>query len=56
MTENEIRLVNLIRNHPNPEQAFLIALDIICKHLEQSESLQSLRVAYLSEYDGASPR
>lgn len=38
MTENEIRLVNLIGNHPNPEQAVLIAIDIICKHLEQFES------------------
>ena len=40
MTENEIRLVNLIRNHPDPEQALLIAIDIICKHLEQFESRQ----------------
>jgi hypothetical protein len=40
MTENEIMLLNLIRNHPNPEQALLIAIEIICKHLEQFESHQ----------------
>ena len=40
MTENEIKLLEIIRNHPNPEQALLIAIDIICKHLEQFESHQ----------------
>lgn len=40
MTENEIKLLEIIRNHPNPEQALLIAIDIICKHLEQFESRQ----------------
>jgi hypothetical protein len=40
MTENEIALINIIRNHPNPEQALLVAIEIICKHLEQFESRQ----------------
>lgn len=40
MTENEIKLLEMIRNHPNPEQALLIAIDIICKHLGQFESHQ----------------
>lgn len=38
MTENEFALINIIRSHPNPEQAFVIAVDIICKHLKQFES------------------
>ena len=40
MTENEIKLLDLIRNHPKPEEAMLIAIYIICKHLEQFESHQ----------------
>ena len=40
MTDNEIKLIEMIRNHPHPEQALLIAIDIICKHLEPSESHQ----------------
>ena len=40
MTENEIKLIEIIRNHSNPEQALLIAIEIICKHLEQFESHQ----------------
>ena len=37
MTDDEIRLINLIRNHSHPEEAILIAIEIICKHLEQFE-------------------
>ena len=40
MTENEIKLIEMIRNHPHPEQALLIAIEIICKHLKQFESRQ----------------
>ena len=29
MTENEKKLLDLIHNHPHPEEAFLTALDII---------------------------
>lgn len=40
MTPNEIKLLEMIRNHPHPEEAILIAIQIICKHLEQFESHQ----------------
>ena len=40
MAENEIKLIEMIRNHSHPEQALLIAIEIICKHLEQFESHQ----------------
>ena len=40
MTENEIKLLETIRNHPHPEEAILIAIQIICKHLERFESHQ----------------
>ena len=29
MSENETKLIEMIRNHPNPEKAFLKALEII---------------------------
>lgn len=29
MTENEKKLLDMIHNHPDPEKAFLIALDIV---------------------------
>ena len=29
MPENEKKLLDMIRNHPHPEEAFLTALDII---------------------------
>lgn len=40
MTENEIKLVEMIRNHKDPEQALLIAIEIICKHLKRFELLE----------------
>lgn len=43
MTENEITLINLIRNHPDPAEAFVKALEIILLFVreESSESSQS---------------
>ena len=38
MTENEIRLINLIRENDNPEQALSTAVNIILSFLEQPES------------------
>lgn len=38
MTENEIMLLDTIKNHPNPEQAMLIAIEIISDFLKQPES------------------
>ena len=40
MTDNEQKLLNIIREHDNPEQAFEIALKIIIEFLEQNEPSQ----------------
>lgn len=40
MTQNEIKLIEMVRNHPDPGQAFVTALEIILlflKHHEQHE-------------------
>ena len=40
MSENEIKLIEMIRTNPNPDKAFVIALEIILlfvKHPEQHE-------------------
>lgn len=29
MTENETKLIEMIRNHPNPEEALIVAFNII---------------------------
>ena len=38
MTENEMKLINLIRENDNPEQALSTAVDIILLSLVQPES------------------
>ena len=38
MTENEITLINLIRNNPDPAKAFVTALEIILLFIEQDSS------------------
>ena len=38
MTENEIRLINIIRSHNRPAKAVLIAIKIIQSFLKQLES------------------
>lgn len=40
MSENEIMLINLIREHKNPEDALLIAINTILALLEQDEPSQ----------------
>ena len=45
MTENEYELLNIIRNHNNPEQALDVALQIILAFLEQDESSQERPIA-----------
>lgn len=35
MTENEIELIEMIRNNPNPEQALVTAIEIIIDFLKQ---------------------
>ena len=41
MNENEIKLINKIRNSNDPERALQIATDIILAYLAQKESCQS---------------
>ena len=38
MTDNEKKLINMIRDHNNPEKAMAIALAVICWHLRQPRS------------------
>ena len=38
MTENETMLLNLIREHKNPEKALVAAIVIITDYLKQTES------------------
>ena len=40
MTNNEIELLNLIRENDNPEQALVIAIKIIISYLTQPESFE----------------
>lgn len=40
MTEKELRLIELIRENDNPEEAILTAVSIITSFLEQHESSQ----------------
>jgi hypothetical protein len=40
MTENEIELIETIKNHSNPEEAILIAIQIISDYLKQPESFE----------------
>lgn len=40
MTENEIALINLIRNNKNPEQALITAIEIISNFLKQHQSFE----------------
>ena len=45
MTEKEYELLNIIRNHNNPEFALITAVEIIVEylnHLESSESILSV--------------
>lgn len=45
MTDNELELIEMIRNHKNPEKAFVTALEIILlfvNHRESSESKSSV--------------
>lgn len=38
MTENEIKLMDIIREHSSPEEALITAIEIILLYLEQPES------------------
>ena len=41
MTSNELELLGIIRNHDNPQQAIVIAIDTITSFLKQLESSQA---------------
>ena len=45
MTDIEIKLLNMIRNHTHPNEALEIALNIICLYLAQSQSFATPSVA-----------
>ncbi len=38
MTENEIELINIVREHDNPVRAMMVAIKIIISYLMQHES------------------
>ena len=48
MTENEIELINLIRENDNPEQALMTATVIVLGFLKQLESSEEQAAAGLS--------
>ena len=45
MTANEIKLLDLIRNNDNPEQALLVAIEVIVDFLNHHESTERSDVA-----------
>ena len=49
MTSNEIELISIIRENDNPEQATMVAIDIILKYLRQPESFEELAAVCLQE-------
>ena len=49
MTENELKLIKLIRENDNPEQALSTAVDIILLSLVQEQSSQVQALASLKE-------
>ena len=49
MTDNELKLINMIRISENPEKAMVIALATICWYLKQSQSFAKPSVADFQE-------
>lgn len=49
MTENEIRLIKLIRENDNSEEAIVTAVNIISSFLEQLQSSEGQAPVYPSE-------
>ena len=47
MNENEVELLRMIRENDNPEQAVLIAIDVILGYLTQPGSSEGQAVACL---------
>ena len=51
MSNNEIELINMIRENDNPEQALLIATQVILDYLKQHESSEEQVAACLQALD-----
>ena len=49
MSENEIKLIEMIRNNSNPDKAFVMALEIILLFLKHHESLELTSVVDFRE-------
>ncbi len=49
MSNNEIELINIIRENDNPEQGLLIAIKVFSAFLEQLEATPVLQVDGLRE-------
>ena len=49
MTENEIKLINLIRENGNSEEALITAVKIITSFLEREKSSEEQVLAYPPE-------
>jgi hypothetical protein len=52
MTENEIKLIEMIRNHNDPEKALITAVEIILRYLSQPESFEEPSSACLQGFCG----
>ena len=50
MTDNEMELINMIRENDNPEQALMAATVMILGFLKQHESYPKASVAYLQAH------
>lgn len=46
MTDNELKLLSMIRENDNPERAFVKAIEIIIKYLERPESFEEPSLVY----------
>jgi hypothetical protein len=49
MTDNELKLIELIRENDNPEEAIATAVSIITSFLAQSQSFEGQAPVYPSE-------
>lgn len=52
MTENENELLDLIREHKNPEKAFLKVLEFIVLYINHRALFESIFSAALQEFGG----
>ena len=50
MTDNEKKLLDLIRDHNNPKKAMVIAFTVICSYLAQPQSSATPSVADFREF------